>query len=181
MIVLSLCLAAISVWSASARRQAAAVTQLRLLGATIYYDFNHYYERGATLNQWRQPTDWVWARKFLGNDLFSEVYHVEFIEYRDVNNHSSNGPSTFLGPVPTSTAASSDADKYVHLLSAMPNLHDLDLSYSEVSDASLPILESLRSLEMMDLDETNITEAGADRLGKSLPNCKIYWTPKRRP
>jgi hypothetical protein len=178
-IVFSVALASFSVTTARARRQAAAVSKLRSLGATVFYDFHHYYDHGGCVGLDRKPGNWIWARKMLGNDLFSDVYMVEFIEYRDINDHISGRVTTFFGPVETPTTVSQDADKYTPLLESLPNLRHLDLGFSQVSDASIPALEKLHWVEYMRLSHTNISQAGAERLGKSLPNCKIYWQPKR--
>jgi hypothetical protein len=61
-----------------AREQANAVQRMQQLGATIFYDFQHYYDRGWCISRSRKPTDWTWAPKLFGNDLFSSVYRVEF-------------------------------------------------------------------------------------------------------
>jgi hypothetical protein len=175
-ILVSVGLATLSLLTVRARQQAAAVADMQRLGATIYYDFHHYYDRGGTLDRWRKPTDWKWARKLLGNDYFSNVYMVEFVEYRDVNSNG-KGITTFLGPVPVPTDISRNADRFVRLLEFLPDLRHLDLQYSEVSDRAIPSLATLKTLEVLWLANTKITRQGAERLGKLLPNCKIQWWP----
>jgi hypothetical protein len=177
-IVLSIALGGFSLIAFKARRQADAVKTMQRLGATIYYDFHHYYDPDSTINRWRKPTDWMWARIVLGNDFFSNVYLVEFIEYRDTHLRINGRFTSFMGPIPTPTELSRNADKYVHLLESLPNLSRLDLNHSEVSDAAIPALAKLDSLKALWVDDTNITAQGAARLGKLLPGCTIRWRPK---
>ena len=35
----------------------------------------------------------------------------------------------------------------------------------------------MTNLEMLDLAETYVTQAGVDQLKKALPQCSIRWTP----
>jgi hypothetical protein len=183
--------------AADARRQANSVRILQRLGATVTYDFHLYENDGPTINRARKPADWIWARKLLGNDCFSNVYRVDFIQQRWWQGPS--GLSMGFEPVPTATMISRAADKYIHLLRDLPNLQSLDLSCSTVSDTSGPELARLRSLQalllndtvisdktiphlaklpllkLLAMENTLVTREGRDRLRESLPRCEIYW------
>jgi hypothetical protein len=186
--------------TATARRQANAVQALKHMGATVTYDFHFYYHDGPSINRSRKPSDWVWARKLLGDDFFSNVYRVEFVQQRWWP--SKSGLVHGFGPVPTATPISREADKYIHLLQELPNLQSLDLSNSAVSDnsgpalarlqclkclslnetaisdRSIPVLAKLRNLKDLVLANTAITRQGFEKLRTLLPNCEIYWRPR---
>lgn len=55
----------------------------------------------------------------------------------------------------------------------MSRLRRLWLSDTRVSDVGVSSLEALRGLEELHLDGTGVTEAGASRLARSLPGCRI--------
>ncbi|MHC4956467.1 MAG: c-type cytochrome domain-containing protein [Planctomycetota bacterium] len=96
-------------------------------------------------------------------------------------------------------------DKAMEEIGRLPNLVNLDLRGTAITDEGLKILARtpLQELATLSLEGTAVTdkglahlvahpklhtltirgakttEAGADRLGKRLPNCRIYWKPKR--
>ena len=49
----------------------------------------------------------------------------------------------------------------------------LDLSGTELTDKSIEYLSTLRNLTTLDIRDTQITEAGAERLREALPRCKV--------
>jgi hypothetical protein len=159
--------------AAKAHKQANAVRQLQALGATVYYDYQHYYDSGWMINKWEKPHDWIWARKTLGDDLFNSVYLVEFIEHRTFA--PPTGTLNTLGSVPTVTTISHAADQYIQLVHSLPNLQELDLSFSRVSDASIDNLGRMHTLTTLRLDDSMVTQEGIERLRRMLPNCDITW------
>ncbi|MSQ93286.1 MAG: hypothetical protein EXR98_01880 [Gemmataceae bacterium] len=58
-------------------------------------------------------------------------------------------------------------------LASLKSLHTLDLSGMEVTDAGLKELAGLKSLHTLDLSGMEVTDAGVAELRKALPDCKI--------
>jgi hypothetical protein len=48
-------------------------------------------------------------------------------------------------------------------------------------DAGLAHLKALTGLQRLDLRGTKVTEAGLERLKKSLPNAVVSWQPVNTP
>lgn len=53
------------------------------------------------------------------------------------------------------------------------NLEELSLRDTGVSDAAAPVLATMKHLQKLDLRRSAVTEAGAERLRRALPNCKV--------
>ncbi len=66
-------------------------------------------------------------------------------------------------------------DKDLPTLAQLAGLAELNLIGADVSDAGLDQLRDLRTLEKLNLHQTNVTAAGVAALQKALPNCKIEW------
>lgn len=67
-----------------------------------------------------------------------------------------------------------DAD--LKQLSKMPNLRHLALaSNGDITDAGLVHLASLKSLQVLDLFGTEVTQKGVEKLQAELPDCEIQW------
>lgn len=66
------------------------------------------------------------------------------------------------------------ADVVEHLRE-LPELTVLRLSGSTVSDESVIAIGSLHSLEALDIDGTQITDAGAAEIRKLLPDCEVRY------
>ena len=52
----------------------------------------------------------------------------------------------------------------------------LDLSSTELTDASVDFLITLQHLDALDIRGTEITSDGAERLRAELPNCRVFHT-----
>jgi hypothetical protein len=52
-------------------------------------------------------------------------------------------------------------------------LQSLDLQETNVTDAGLKHLRGLTQLDSLDLRKTKVTDAGVANLQRALPNCKI--------
>ncbi len=50
----------------------------------------------------------------------------------------------------------------------------------KITDQGLETLYGLENLEFFHLDTVNVTQAGIDKLGETLPNCEIEWNSKGR-
>ena len=57
----------------------------------------------------------------------------------------------------------------------MKKLEFLHLGRTAVTDASLATLEQLTTLKTLHISRTKITEEGAEKLKKALPNCEIVY------
>jgi hypothetical protein len=68
---------------------------------------------------------------------------------------------------------------WLAILKRLESLHDedrlklLDVSGVGIADRHLDQLTGFRNLQMLDLRETRVTDAGVESLRKSLPSCKI--------
>lgn len=60
-------------------------------------------------------------------------------------------------------------------------LRRLWLNRSDVTDAAVEDLKDITSLEMLDLRDTKVSEAGVEILQKALPECEIHWSRSARP
>lgn len=56
---------------------------------------------------------------------------------------------------------------------SVTRLTRLDLSFTEISDASIPFLSSLQHLEYLDIHGTQITEQGIEQLRRAIPKCEF--------
>jgi len=62
-----------------------------------------------------------------------------------------------------------------HLPALIPlKLDELYLSRTQISDASLPQLEAMVQLQVLDVSSTNLSRDGIRRLKESLPDAKIF-------
>lgn len=74
--------------------------------------------------------------------------------------------------VETNGAVTIKDDDLPHLWSPHKCLH-LDLDNTQVTDAGLKHLEGLSELKSLSLRNTQVTEEGASRLQEKLPGCQI--------
>ncbi len=58
-------------------------------------------------------------------------------------------------------------------LKELKQLQNLDLSQTQVTDAGLEDLATIKGLTVLRLSRTKVTAAGVGELQKALPNCKI--------
>lgn len=67
-------------------------------------------------------------------------------------------------------------DRDLEELRTMPNLKHLELSGNDrITDAGLVHLASIKSLQKLGLQGTDVTKAGLAQLEAELPNCYIHW------
>ena len=64
-------------------------------------------------------------------------------------------------------------------LKTLPKLRELDLAYTNVTDAGLDQLKSLKSLRTLDLKGTRVTEPAVERLRRECPELSIEYAPGR--
>jgi hypothetical protein len=57
----------------------------------------------------------------------------------------------------------------------MPNLHELHLNETLITDAGLEHLQSSRSLKKVEMRLTTVTEEGVAALKKALPELEVVY------
>jgi hypothetical protein len=85
--------------------------------------------------------------------------------------HTERGTEIFFVSLRDSKQA---RDKDIKILRAFRSLGMLDLSNTSVTDECIVDLAALRSLIWLDITRTGITDAGEHRLRLSLPNCELF-------
>ena len=174
----------------TARRQSFIVTTLQNAGGLADYE-------GGNDDV---PADW--KVRMLGKDFFTGIEGVLVHEWN--NNVLPNGPDplialsselrtlkririencklsdTSLLPLEghvrlewLSLSGSNANDEHLTLLQKMPHIRILDLRETEITDACLPILVNLRNLELLLVKKTKVSEEGIRQLNDALPHCKI--------
>jgi hypothetical protein len=76
------------------------------------------------------------------------------------------------------SAPSFDDDAARDLVEAWPNIHKLDLLGTGVTDKSVPYLASLKNLYEIDLRYTEVSDAGIEQLEKARPGLMILDSPR---
>lgn len=135
--------------------------------------------------------------KLLGDEAFVRIVAVElanqnvtdrdlqslsglcFLEYLSLNNTEITDDSlATLGSLPKLTQLSLNytnvSDRGARYLSALPNLQGLTLTGIQISDNAVDDLARLKHLKSMYIRWTHISNAGAERLRKELPDCEIF-------
>lgn len=117
------------------------------------------------------PPGPAWLRRLFGDDFFVHVELVYCWESKldpDINLDHASGPARegMSDNPPVNDGA-------LVYLRYFPNLRELSLDGSEVTDAGLRHLYSLSRLESLDLKDTKVSAGAAANLRKMLPNCKI--------
>ena len=64
----------------------------------------------------------------------------------------------------------------VHL-SKLPELVTLSRFREHVADAGILDLSHLGNLDRLEIDATDITEAGSNHFRKAIPNAGLHWSP----
>lgn len=64
-------------------------------------------------------------------------------------------------------------DKTVKNLALVPNVEELSLSGTKVTDAGLQHLKTLTNLQQLNLGSTKVTDAGVAELQDARPGCDI--------
>ncbi|MCE9544676.1 MAG: hypothetical protein K8T25_04040 [Planctomycetia bacterium] len=178
-----------------ARQQQAAVNKLVHSGATVYYDFQFDSPSPLAMPDMRKKSSGPeWLRKVLGVDFFSSVRMVFFPAGADdqllshsealrglQSCHLPGAKVSGNGLCALSKVASggyltlcgsqiSDQD-----VEQMPEMQVVNLSFTEVSDASIDHLAERKELKRLLIYSTRITEAGRGRLASLRPDIAIEW------
>lgn len=146
-----LLLAALSVWLAccvnQARRQREAITELHQLHVAVLYR-----QPGTRSNeQWHASV----AQRLFGVAFREPVEYVGFQHASRLMDDPRN------------------VERALSLLRQLRGLQRLNLEGMPVGDRSLHELEQLVDLRMLNLMYTHVSDAGAAKLRKALPDCQI--------
>jgi hypothetical protein len=76
-------------------------------------------------------------------------------------------------------------DKVLESLRKLPALKQLSLDSTNITDRGAAILESMPTLESLDLYHTPVSKKAYESLRAALPNCRIFYddqsaSPNRR-
>ena len=66
-------------------------------------------------------------------------------------------------------------DKGIEMLKGLPQLEELSLDSTDVSDLGAEMLSAMPTLKSLDLYHTLISDKGYQRIKSSLPGCRIFW------
>lgn len=181
-----------------ARKQKAAVEALWAAGSGGTYDDAHYRQN------WFWPSACVarpastaptWLRQVLGDDFFHDVAQTRVdrdvqmrylgglsrIESLYIERGVSDAGMQDVSGLPNlkrlRIAAANVTDRGLKYICGLPDLRELSLEDCGITDAGLECLQSMDQLCLLKLRGGRVTEAGAKRLQRSLPNCRIEWTP----
>ena len=156
------------------------------------------FERVGGDVKWSKPSESVWLRSLLGDDIFRHVESVDVCwhdapvgdaDLRDIRRLS------YLRSLCLNATSATDATlgnvkglkklRYLQLFgtrisdAGLANLKDLDkleyidLTNTDITDVGLGNLEALGQLKDLDLCNTKVTDAGVRKLQQALPNCVI--------
>ena len=209
---------ALGLWVGGVSRQARAVAAIREAGGTVIYDWMETAPR--TISSAGQPAGPKWLKKLLGDDYFQRPVWIQF--WGAAKNDRWVAAVNDLPSTKYLLLAHGDVtDEMLARLSVLPNLEEVHLSGSAVtdtgirqmthkfprlrwltaegtnvtdralddlkalnlewlilretlvSDACVPSLIAMTQLEQLDLRSTAVTEAGASRIRRALPKCKV--------
>jgi hypothetical protein len=166
-----------------ARRQKAAVTVWRGLGAQIVCRHEMIFGPAGFLgvNSLAEPPGPDWARRLLGAEYFDTVDSVQLATFRQVT----DADFAALAGLPDLKTLEVYArfrisDEGIGQLRALTRIERLVLANTEgksdpacVSDASLQTLAKLRSLRELFLLDAVFSAESADHLRRQIPDCKI--------
>jgi hypothetical protein len=138
LIVMTVLAAWLSIASHRARQQKMAVERIRALGGRVDYDYQRI-TANTDVDDFMPvlagPPGPEWLRRFVGDDYFQSVVHVELQE-------------------------TSAGDSDVAMLANLPRLEILDLSCTKVTNQGLVHLKGLRKLKVLTLKGVPVDAAG---------------------
>jgi hypothetical protein len=134
-------------------RQRAVVKLVEELGGEVEYD----YQRSSlgTFIPNAEPPGPAWLRSLLGDDFFANVTGVVGLTYTEISDAKS--------------------EYFLERLKGSPQLKELSLGGTQVTDAVLEHLKRLPQLKTLNLGGAQVTDAGIELL-KGLPQLKEQWT-----
>lgn len=126
----------------------------------------------------------------IGLGIWSYCQYQEQLRVRDAD--SAFKPLASLAPIVLSQPCGTRYCRYVLELPAQsglnddnaavlqslnslptPNTLDVTISTERITDASLPVLASLRSVDLLDVTKSGVTDQGISKLQTAMPNVVI--------
>jgi hypothetical protein len=133
------------------------VTSLEAKGATIMYE---------------KPTDLVMVRRIIGVEHGPRIGGLDFgnSQIRDL----SFCTNRLLRNIERLEIHSSQIqDRHLESLLYCPQLRDLDMAGTNISDKCLPVICNLRHLEQVCVRKTAISESGVEAIRRAHPSCRV--------
>ncbi len=177
-----------------AEKQRKAVEAIEKAGGTVWYDYQED-ESGMLMAELEPPAP-TWLRELVGEDFFSDVIVVSFVDAPEVGNAALEhfkvltrlkwlllygtqvtdvGLENLSGLAELESLnidAAHVTDEGLKYLTGLTNLHDLNISRTRITDEGLEYLKGMPSLEFLSLSETQLTNAGCLHL-KWLINLRV--------
>jgi hypothetical protein len=149
-----------------ARRQKAAVEEIRKLGGEVTYDYE--YPQPGPGSSWRapQPPGLAPLRNLLGEDFFTDVVEVTFHDGSRFTDADLACLQAFPRLTDLTLANANVTDAGLERVRGLSNLRKLCLRGNQFTDKSLTCLQGLTSLEELVLLNTQITDAGLQHIIK---------------
>ena len=156
-----------------ANQQREAVSQIKALGGTVWYDCEYDSTAGIYLRLpprgWQEP---AWLRSLLGVDFFHSVESV-----RLTNSRFCDADVCVLEKLPAirrlCIASCNVTDVGVSRLADQGVLRSVHLRHCRVTDVGAQHLSRLRKLQDLTLEHTLVTEDGAHLLTRLIPECRV--------
>ena len=187
---LMLAIGVLSVWLAiqvnKAQKQRAAVAAIREADGAVLYDWmlehqNSRYQTGKAFIPWEALDEWQRYRPrttlgaLFGDDYFGRVVAVH-LDGKHCLDALTRLPDVTQLTLDNATLTDSDLEQIARLSS----LDTLNLSGPTITDRNVEVLKQMKQLTILAFVDTNVTEAGADRLRAVLPDChvSVYVNPR---
>ena len=160
----------LSGWVAMGRqkagKQAEAIAVLQQAGARVYFDYQ--WNQGSPIAD-AVPPEAAWARRLMGDDMLNRAVAVDL---RGVEQPDAVAQSLLLLPYLYHINAANTrlSDASLDVWRRMPGLKELDLQGTQVTDAGVANLASLTQLTTVSLARTPVTPAALTRLRPDCPS-----------
>ena len=153
---------ALGLWVGGVSRQARAVATIRKAEGTVIYDWMETAPR--TMSSAAQPDAPKWLRKLLGDDYFQRPVWIQF--WGEAKNDRWVAAVNDLPSTKYLLLAQGDAtDEILARLSALPNLEEIHLSGSAVTDTGIrQMTHKFPRLRWLTADGTNVIDCALDDL-----------------
>jgi hypothetical protein len=176
-LLVSLALSWLASEIARAQAQRSAIEAIREFGGDTKYDYE-YTGSWKFVTAHPKPRGPAWLRNLLGGDFFDDVVFADLrisetcvIPGDEAVKHIAKLPA--LQELDLSFTEVTDAG--LRHISKLDRLQRLELAYTDVSDAGVEHLRSLGGLKDLWITRTKITEEGVEQLQEALPECEIAY------
>lgn len=161
-----------------ARRQRDAVVVVLSHFGTVDYGQEFRLEASGFKLQMKPQARHAWLRTRLGDDLFDSVTHVRFFRQRGVDDATMSVLDAFPDLEELHVSKSPVTDGGFTHLAGRTKLRRITISEAPITDATLLAIASLPKITQLDLNRTRITDAGLVALD-AMPRLRtldLEWT-----